>query len=100
MSFLSSFDVFLTEHLRILIAWIFMTLAIIIGLNVVSFVNAYKGTRHPFPMVLSLANILTCIFFIPYIVIYFKKDKFARIWFYFGISSVCLTHWILAHRYY
>lgn len=100
MAFLDPLDDFITSHVWVLITWISLILTIIMVLNILSFWNAYRGTKHPFPIALSLGNIVNCLIYIVFSVIRLGKGKSSQVLLYLGLVLVCLTHWLLAFRYY
>ena len=97
---LSNFDEFLQLHKWILIATLAGTLSIIIGLNIAAFLHALKGTKHPFPMAMSVAVILNCLLYVPYCLKFFEDaQSIAKLWFYLSYATLAIIHWVLAHRY-
>lgn len=98
----AKFNDFLKEHEWILITELSLIVVTIIGLNVASFIHAYYGNKHPFPMAISAAVIFNIILFIPYIIVFFKKgSRFElALFFYLNYTIINVIHWVVAHRYF
>ena len=75
MSWFDSLNAFLAENPWVLMVTLIAFVSIVVGLNIASFVHAYRGNRHPFPMSMSAANIVMSLMYIPYVLAFFKNGK-------------------------
>ena len=98
----TKFNDFLKEHEWILITELSLIVAITIGLNIASFMHAYNGNKHPFPMAISAALIFNMIIFIPYIIVFFKQGMSfeLELFFYLNYIIINMIHWVVSHRYF
>ena len=99
-NFLVQFNMFLASN-----AWFFpMTLTLCLGTILLIFVggllHVLNGTRHPFPIWMSIAVIANVLSYLPYAYCFVKNNEIKNGWYYIAYTSLMLYHWVLAHRYY
>jgi hypothetical protein len=67
---------------------------------IIGLLHVLNGTRHPFPIWMSLAVIGNVLSYLPYAYCFVKNQEIKNGWYYLAYTSLMLFHWVLAHRYF